>query len=321
MNLDIHNEVLMAHDLIRSYIRRTPLEYSPKLSELSGAKVFLKLENWQITGSFKIRGALNKILPLGAVPERKQVVTASTGNHAAAVGHALEKVRLPGIIFLPSNVSKVKMEKLESYKQISLETYGEDSVDTEIKAKEYAIENDCIYVSPYNDIDVVTGQGTIGLELYEQMENIDSVLVPVGGGGLISGIAGYLKNVDPNIEIVGCQPENSAVMYESVQEGRIMDLPSLPTISDGTAGGVEEESITYDFCKNLVEKWILVTENEILESLKLMMNHHNMIVEGSAALALAALMKEKERYSQKSVVLIICGGKFSIELVRKLVCE
>jgi threonine dehydratase len=319
MDLDIHNEVLTAYDLIRSYIRKTPLEYSPQLSELCGCKVYLKLENWQVTGSFKVRGALNKILPLRGKGNRPGVVTASTGNHAAAVGHSLEKIGLSGTIFLPENVSTSKAKKLKYYKGVKLETYGSDIVITEKKAQEYADQNGYIYVSPYNDLEIIAGQGTIGLEISEQLEEIDAVFVPVGGGGLISGIAGYLKSLSDKIEIVGCQPENSAVMYESVQKGQILDLPSLPTYSDGTAGGVEEGSITFDFCKKLVDSWILVEENEILSALRLLISTHNMVVEGAAGLALASLIKKKERYANKSVVLILCGSKFSDELLKELI--
>jgi len=321
MDLDIRNDVMTAYDLIKSYVRKTPLEYSPQLSELCGCKVYLKLENWQVTGSFKVRGALNKILPLRGNKSKPHVVTASTGNHAAAVGHSLEKVGLSGTIFLPENVPSAKVQKLKYYKGVKLETYGNDSVVTEKKAKEFADQNGHIYVSPYNDMEVITGQGTIGLEISEQLEEIDTVFVPVGGGGLISGIAGYLKSISDEIEIVGCQAKNSAVMAESVKSGKILDLPSLPTFSDGTAGGVEEESITFEFCKNLVDSWTLVEEKEILSALKLMVSNHNMVVEGSAGLALASLIKEKERYANKSVVLILCGSKFSDELLKELICE
>jgi threonine dehydratase len=321
MDLDIRDEVLTAYDLIKSYVRKTPLDYSPQLSELCGCKVYIKLENWQVTGSFKVRGALNKILPLRGSAKKPHVVTASTGNHAAAVGHSLEKIGLTGTIFLPENVPSAKVKKLDYYKGVKLETYGNDSVITEKKAHEYADQNGYIYVSPYNDMEVINGQGTIALEISEQLEDIDSVFVPVGGGGLISGISGYLKSISGEIEIIGCQAKNSAVMAESVKCGRILDLPSLPTFSDGTAGGVEEDSITFEFCRNLVDSWTLVEENEIISALRLLMTHHNMVVEGSAGLALASLIKEKERYANKSVVLILCGSKFSDELLKELICE
>jgi threonine dehydratase len=246
------------------------------------------------------------------------VVAASTGNHAAAVAYALEKKGIRGVIFLPDNVSRTKVDKLKYYEGVELKYHGSDSVQTEKEAKKYAEEQEMVYISPYNDPEIIAGQGTIGHEISQQLENIDSVFVPVGGGGLISGIAGYLKHENQGIEVIGCQPENSAVMYHSVNAGRILDLPSLPTISDGTAGGVEENSLTYQFCDELVDSWILLTESEILESLRLLMRNHNMVVEGSAGLALAALIKNKERYADKTVVLILCGSKFNDELLKQI---
>jgi len=307
--LNIKPFVDQAYTRIGQHIRKTPAEYAEKLSKDLGCEVFLKCENYQLTGSFKIRGAMNKILGLSSKDLEKGVVTASTGNHAGAVAEALKVVNGRGIIYMPENVSKTKVAQLEGNLSLELRFEGNDSVVAEKKALEYANQSGAIWVSPYNDYEVIAGQGTIGVELVEQIEALDAVFVPVGGGGLISGIAGYMKAVNPAIEIVGCQPENSAVMSASIEAGEILDLESKPTISDGTAGGVEQGSITFDFCKAYVDSFCLVSEDEIKSALSFIITNHNMIIEGAAGLALASLNKLHQNYTGKKVALILCGNK------------
>ncbi len=309
-----------ANRRISPYIRETPLEHSNGLSDLLDCNVFLKTENYQVTGSFKARGALNKILQLAEQDKNRLVVAASTGNHAAAVGFALKQVGMKGVIYLPENVSKTKVEKLKYYKNATLKYFANDSVATEREAKRWAAENGAIYVSPYNDYEIVAGQGTIGLEILNQMgDNVPlTIMVPVGGGGLISGIAAYLKEMSPGTMVVGCQPENSAVMHASVLKGEIIDMPSKPTISDGTAGGVEHNAITYSYCSELVDEWIEVSEDELMHAMGMIILKHNMIIEGAAGLSLASLIKKKERYKGQNVVLILCGNKISRELLLKI---
>ncbi len=322
MNLDISSLVAVAKSRIDSYIYTTPLEYSPVLSEYSGCNVYLKLENLQVTGSFKARGALNKVLQQSD-SENGVMVAASTGNHAEAVSYALEVMDMEGVIFLPKNTADIKIRKLDYCPNIELQFYGNDSVEAEKKAREWAVEQGYLYISPYNDLEIITGQGTIGLEVLDQLDHVipDAVFVPVGGGGLISGITGYMKFKKPDVAIIGCQPENSSVMYASVKAGKILDIPSLPTISDGTAGGVEKDAITFGFCSRLVNEWVLVSEDEIKSALKMFIEHHHMIVEGAAGLGLAALLKENVKYEGKNVVLIVCGNKLSPELLQELVCD
>jgi threonine dehydratase len=174
------------------------------------------------------------------------------------------------------------------------------------------------YLSPYNDPQVVGGQGTIAVELARQLERTDAVLVSLGGGGLISGIAGYLKSVRPNVHVVGCSPENSQVMIQSIEAGKIMDLPSLPTLSDGTAGGVEPGSITFDLCRNLVDEFVTVTEDEIAKSLREYMSIHHMMIEGSAAVAIAAFEKLRAGLTGKNVVIVLCGANISLETLKQI---
>ena len=192
---DIVQEVLAAESLIRPYIRETPLEFSPFFSSISGSQVYLKLENIQITGSFKLRGAMNKMLSLGDQEKKQGTITASSGNHGAAFAYILDKFNIKGTIFLPENASSSKIDLLRLY-GADINQYGDDCVLAELQAKKTAQEKGLIYVSPYNDIKIIGGQGTIGVELERQLKKIDVVLCPVGGGGLISGVGGYLKNKD-----------------------------------------------------------------------------------------------------------------------------
>ena len=301
MTTSFHEAVKEAAGRIRPFIRETPLEYSQGLSLDLGANVWLKLENWQITGSFKARGALNKVLQIGG-DGPANVVTASTGNHAAAVAFAVQQVGGSAIVYLPETVAEGKLKSLKKQTDIQLRMEGVDSVESEEAARRFAESQNLPFVSPYNDPDIVHGQGTIGYEIGNQFaskEDLHAVFVPVGGGGLISGIAGYLKHTLPDAEIVACQPVNSAVMYHSIKEGRVLDMESKATISDGTAGGVEADAITFEFCQEWVDRWELVEEEEILQALKDIFENHQMLVEGSAGLALASLRKKREIYQGK----------------------
>lgn len=304
--LDVRAEVEAAEARIREHIVTTPLEHSPFLSEATGANVYCKLENRQHTGSFKLRGALNKILSLGEEERERGVVAASTGNHGAAVAYALGRLGTSGAVYVPEGSDP---SKLDAARKLGAEirVFGKDCTDAEREARRYAQEHGLAYVSPYNDARVVGGQGTVGLELAAQLETIDAVFVALGGGGLISGIAGYLKHDHPDVKVIGCSPENSAIMIESIRAGEILDKPSLPTLSDGTAGGVEAGAITFELCRALVDGLVTVTEEEIAAALRDFVRAHDMVIEGAAAVAVASLVKERERYRGHNVVVVICG--------------
>lgn len=316
--MTLFNEILKAEERIRSYIKETKLEYSTSLSKLGNCHVYLKLENQQNTGSFKLRGAMNSLLALSLDSDKKNFVTASSGNHGAAFAYGISKLKLNGMIFLPENASPVKIEALKKDK-VEIKQYGNDCVQAEIYARKYAEENNSTFISPYNDLNVIAGQGTIGVELDNQIDDIDYVLVPIGGGGLISGIAGYLKHKSGKIKIIGCQPSNSPVMYESIKAGKIVEYESLPTLSDGTAGGLENNSITFEYCQKYVDDYILLSEEEIKEALKFMYKEHEMIVEGAAALSVAAFIKEKPKFAGSKIVLLITGSKISVERFQEII--
>lgn len=310
-------EVLAAERRIRPHVRETPLELSPFLSEVSGADVYLKLENLQVTGSFKARGAFNRYLGLTPEERSRPVVTASSGNHAAAVAYALKELGGQAIIYLPETVARAKVEALEPY-GAELRFVGTDSVEGELAAKRTAAEEGLVYISPYSDPQIIGGQGTVAVELERQLESFDAVFVPVGGGGLIAGIAGYLKARRPSVRIVGCQPRNSCVMYESLRAGRIVELPSAPTLADGTAGGIDPEAITFPICQRDVDEMVLVTEEQIGRAMKLAMEKHWMLLEGAAALAIAAFLTTGSLYRGKTVVLVASGRKVSLDRIREV---
>jgi threonine dehydratase len=315
--MDIAGEVISADKLIRPYIRETYLEYSPFYSRMTGAQVYFKLENLQHTGSFKLRGAMSKLLSLSAEEKGRGVVTASTGNHGAAFAFGLSIINGSGVVFVPENASPAKVAVIERL-GAEVRHIGSDSGETEAHARRYAETNNMTHLPPYNDVKVIGGQGTIALELTNQLDQIDVVFVALGGGGMISGIAGYLKSKNPAVEIIGCSPENSQVMIQSVKAGRILELPSLPTLSDGTAGGVEPGSITLEFCQEFVDDYMTVTESEIKDSLREFMQAQHMLIEGSAAVAVAACKKQGNRLAGKNVVVVICGGNISLETLKDI---
>lgn len=308
------DEIQQAERRIRPFIRTTYLDYSHHYSQLGGAHVYVKLENLQHTGSFKLRGALNKVLSLSEAERANGIITASTGNHGAAVSYALQQVGAAGTVFVPENAAPTKIDNIGRWGG-TVQFYGDDGEVAERHARQVAAEQGQVYISPYNDWQVAAGQGTIGLELCQQMAPIDAVFVALGGGGLISGIGCAVKERYPEAQMIACSPEHSQVMIQSLQAGKILDLPSLPTLSDGTAGGVESGSITFELCQQFIGQTVTVTEAEITAELKTFMSTHHQMIEGAAAVALAAYVKLKEQFAGQNVAIIICGGNISLDLL------
>eukprot|EP00795_Rhopilema_esculentum_P008354 gene8354-14323_t len=221
-------------------------------------------------------------------------------------------------IVVLENISSSKVKGIKRA-NATLKFHGTDCVETELFAKNYAEEIGALYVSPYNDPDVIAGHGTIGLEILEDLPSVDAVFISVGGGGIISGISAFMKNRKPDVKIIGCQPENSKVMYESVKHGSILDIECLDTLSDGTGGGVEQGSITFDICNDLVNEWVLVSEDEISYAVYKMLQEHCKVVEGAAGVAIAAFLKIKDQYAGKNVVIVSCGGNISVEKLKYII--
>ena len=310
LTLDISIDAVAAADRISGVIRETPLRRSQAFSDATGADVFLKLENRQHTGSFKLRGATNCLMGLPPTQRDAGCVAASSGNHGAAVAYAMRELGLSGVIFVPEQTSAAKVDAIRSYGG-EIRFFGTDGLDTEQEARAFAEREGMYYVSPYNDESVIAGQGTCGIEIARQLPDVDAAYVAVGGGGLISGIGSVLKQHNPAVQLVGCQPEASAVMAYSVAAGRLLDMPSEATLSDGTAGGIEPDAITFELCRELVDKFVLVSEEQIAAAMRDYMAAEKDRIEGAAGVAVAALLARKSDVKGRKVVVIICGGNIS----------
>ena len=317
-SVDTHQvrvEAERAAQRIAPHVRTTPVERFDELSAASSSDVWLKLENLQITGSFKIRGAASALSALPEEVGRRGVVTASTGNHGAATAHMLRRLGWPGTVVVPRTASESKIGRLRRL-GVELELHGDDCVDAELHARRLADDTGMVFLPPYNDPLVVAGQGTVAVEIERQLEGVESVLVPVGGGGLAAGIAAVLKTVRPGIEVVGCQPAASPVMAESVRTGRIVKLASAPTLSDATAGGLEAGAITFDLCRRLVDRFVLLDEREILAAIRLVLESQRYLVEGAGALPVAAFQRECGRYKGRRVLLVLTGSAIGLDTLR-----
>lgn len=298
-------------------VRETPLDLSCRFSGAIGADVYFKLENLQYTGSFKLRGAANRLMTLGSAQKRAGCVAASSGNHAAAIAYAMRKLDIDGVIFVPEHTSPAKVDAIRSYGG-DVRFFGSDGLDTELHARSYADEHGMFYVSPYNDPEVIAGQGTCGVEIAASLPQADTVYIAVGGGGLIGGVASVLKSANPAIRIVGCQPEASAVMAHSVAAGRIVAEASAPTLSDGTAGGIEQGAMTFGLCRRLVDEFVLVSEAQIAAAMRQFIDFEHQLIEGAAGVALAAMLKQREVVAGRKVVVLVCGGNISRDTLKQI---
>lgn len=309
-------QIKAAAQLLRDVIQVTPLTAAPSLSALTGGPVYLKEEYRQVTGCCKARSAFYMLATLATEQKQQGVVTVSTGNNGIAMAWAMQQLGVSGVVFLPRTVTAHKVQAIRR-SGIEIIFHGDDIVDAEIAARAHAAQTGATFLSPYNEWGAIYGQGTVAAEIVQQMamldQQVDIMLVPVGGGGLISGIAGYFKATNAGTQIIGVQPAHSAVMAHSVQAGRILEMASRPTLSDATAGGVEQGAITFNFCRRLVDDYVVVEEQEIAAAMRWLYTEHGIVVEGAGALAVAALLQQSERFVGKRVVLLLCGGNISAQ--------
>lgn len=303
---------------ISSHVRVTPLVRSEWLSQACSGTVHLKLENEQDTGSFKLRGAANKLLRLPPEVAALGPVTASTGNHAIAVATIGRKLSVPVDVFVSGSIHPQRQEKIEKLGARVHKVPG-DCLLAEQTARHHAQRAGRTYISPYNDACVIEGQGTIGVEIQRQLHQqgcstLDAVFVAVGGGGLISGVAGSLTQSYPKIDVIGCWPHHSPVMYECLKAGRVIPVHERPTLSVSTAGGLEEGTITFELCRKLITHHSLVSESDIAAALTQLYRHDGILAEGAAGVAVASCLQLATHYAGKTIVIIICGGNMDREL-------
>jgi threonine dehydratase len=310
--MDWRERIDRAYDRIRLDIHRTALVHSTSLSRLTGAEVFLKLENGQKTGSFKFRGALNKVRSLSAEEKKRGIVSASTGNHGLGISLAARLERVGLTLVLPKNIVQEKKRRLEQFGGEILQ-YGDSCDKAEIWARHLAGTTDRVFVSPYNDEEVIAGQGTIGLEISADLPNVAAVFVPIGGGGLASGIAAYLKSRGSATRVFGVEPVNSAFMAASLKVGKIVEIEEKETIAEALAGGIEPGAITFSLCRKWLDRIITVKETAIKKAMSLLFEEGRIVVEGAGALALAGLLEDPSGFQESPVVLVLSGGNISAQ--------
>ena len=291
-------DIQAAQPRIAPYIKSTPLKRSIFLSDLCNANVFLKLENEQLTHSFKMRGVTNKLLSLTEKQKEQGVITASAGNHGQAVALGAQKLGFKAKIVVPTPTPKVKIDGIKQY-GAELMLFGETYTEAERKAKELAQTEGHLYISPYNDPLIVAGHGTIGLEILKEQPEVDVVVVPVGGGGLISGIAIAVKSLKPNVQVLGVQSTATRIMFESLKAGEIVKphRHEPKTVAEGLSGSIEKNSITFPIVQQYVDEVFLVREEAIRHAVVLLWIHDQIKVEGSAATTVALMVENKELFS------------------------
>lgn len=308
-----------AGERIAPHVTRTPLFRSEPMSERHGADLWIKAEHLQRTGSFKVRGSANFVHALDAAEAALGVVTASSGNHGIGVATAAASRGIDCTIFLPSTASASKVAAIGRLGAEIVTVDSTDTADAEAAARRHAERVGVSFISPYNDPAVIAGQGTIGKEILEDAaEAPDAIVVSVGGGGLISGIATWVAAQSPATRIIAASALNDRAMAASVAAGFIIDPSAQPTFSDGTAGGLEADTITFPICVEYVDDWIDVDEASIAGAVSSMIDDHHQLVEGSAGLALAAAGAYADRYPGSTVVAVSCGANVSAATLKRM---
>ncbi|MCI5839434.1 MAG: threonine ammonia-lyase [Peptoniphilaceae bacterium] len=304
-----------ASELLKPVIRNTTLIKSDYFSDISNNNVYIKPENLQMTGSFKIRGAYNKISKLNEDEKNRGIITASAGNHAQGVSFSAKTQNIEAIICMPEQTPMIKVDGTLKY-GAKVRLQGSNFDQTNEYAMNLSKTQGYTYIPPYDDYDVIEGQGTIAFEILKENPEIDYILVPVGGGGLISGVALCAKEINPKIKIIGVEPKNAASMQKSVKCNKIIKLDSTDTIADGTAVAKVGEK-TFEICKDYVDGWISITEDELLESFIELIEKHKLVSEPSGLLSIAAV--KKLDFFNKNICCIISGGNIDMSFVSQLI--
>ncbi len=316
-NVTMH-DVYKARQRIAAIAIRTPLLHSPRLTELLGSPVYLKAENVQQTGSFKIRGAANKMLNLTDEEKARGVIVVSSGNHGRAVSYIARRLGIRAVICMSG---RVPSNKVEAIRQLGAEVvvHGSSYQDAEIRALQLQEERGLTWIDPFDDPLVIAGQGTIGLEVLEDLPEADTILVPLSGGGLISGIALAMKSASPAIRVIGVSMDRAPVMYHSLKAGEPIDMEEEDTIADALVGNIGlNNKYTFRMVRQYVDEVILVSEEEIAGAMAFALESHHLIVEGGGAVGIAALLHQKVSDLGRHVVVILSGSNVNIPLLLKV---
>jgi threonine dehydratase len=303
-------DVFQARKRIAPYVRRTPLIESAWLSEASDARVWLKLESLQRSNSFKLRGAFNAVmarLERDGSTSLSTLVTASAGNHGRALAAAAETFHLPLVVFTPADAPDAKLAAIRRH-GADLRADGRDYDDAERRAKKYAAESGATFISPYNDVDVIAGAATVGVEILEDAPGVDTLIVPIGGGGLISGVATAAKAIAPSVTVIGVEAEMSHAFLTSVRAGRLVEIVPRPSIADGLGGNADPDTITFAYIQRCVDDIVTVAEEDLAAAIAGLVEEEHLIAEGAGAAAPAAILARRARVNGRRVAAIVSGG-------------
>ncbi|HIE4391868.1 threonine/serine dehydratase [Serratia liquefaciens] len=316
----LFDAIVSAHQQLRPQVRVTPLERSVLLSQRLGCELFLKCDHLQPTGSFKFRGASNKLRLLSEEQRQRGVIAASSGNHGQAMALAGKLMGVEVKVYAPETAAAIKLDTIRAL-GAQVELVAGDALNAEQAGEKAAQEQGKVYVSPYNDEQVIAGQGTCGMELVEQQPDLDAVFVAVGGGGYISGIGSVLQQLSPKTQLIACWPENATSMYSALEVGHIFPVEEQDTLSDGTAGGVEPGAVTFPLCQQLIDRKVLVSETEIKQAMRQIAVSDRWIIEGAAGVALAAAIKLAPEFQGKKVAVVLCGKNIVLEKYLKAIAD
>lgn len=302
----LYRDIIAAHSAIRPAVAVTPMTYSERFSRATGCEIFFKCEHQQHTGSFKYRGAYNKMRLLTLEERARGVVVATSGNHGQAMALAGRLASVEITVYTPQRTSPYKIEAMRALGATVVTVPG-TSLDAEIEASRQAQLLGMPYVSPYDDLTVIAGQGTVGVEMNEQQPGIDAVFATVGGGGLISGIGAALARLNPGARLIGCWPEHAASLYRSLEAGEIVSVANEPSIAESVAGGIFPGAVTFGLCQQLIHQSVLVSEAEIHEAMRLVAVDEHWIIEGAAGASLAGALRMARGLAGKRVAIVLCG--------------
>ena len=308
----LFEHIVNAQKVVSQHIIQTPVAYSKVLSEVVGEQIFIKLENQQITGSFKIRGAINAISNLTSEEKKAGVVALSTGNHGRGLAYAAKLMKIKCIICMSELVPQNKIDGIKAL-GAEVRLIGTNQDEAQVEADRLSIEEGMTYVSPFDNVDVIAGQGTLGLEIYKQVPETNFAFVPLSGGGLICGVAKALKGLNPNIKVIGVSMDRGAAMYESQKAGKPIYVEEEESLADALTGGIGlDNKYTFDLTKELVDDIVLVSEGEIAHGIHHAYWNESQIVEGAAAVTIASLLHKKFKTKGSSIALM-CGRNINID--------